>query len=68
MFEYMKWLYSGRIQAEENSQDTPDGSDVDLFSGIYNAVVTLGEQEDARCIDCKIYQPLVLQEETQDWK
>lgn len=63
-----KWLHSWRIQTEENSQDTPDGSDIDLFAGIHNTVVTLSEQEDTCCIDCKIYQPLVLQEETQHWK
>lgn len=63
-----RWLYSWRIQAEDNSQDTPDGSDIDLFSGIYNTVVTISEQEDTRCVDCEIYQPLVLQEKTQHWK
>lgn len=59
---------SWRIQAEKNRKDTPDGSNVDLFASIYHAVVTLSEQEDTNCIDCKIYEPLVLQEKTQHWK
>ncbi len=63
-----KWLPSWRIQAKENRQNTPDGSDIDLLSGINNTVVTLSEQEDTRRVDCKIYEPLVLEEKTQHWK
>ena len=68
MFDNLLSLYSWRIQAEENGQDTPEGSNIDLFSCIYNIVVNLSEQEDTRRVDCKIYQPLILQEKAQHWK
>lgn len=57
-----------RIQAKEDGQHAPHGSDIDLFTGIYDAVIALGEQEHTRGVDGKIHQPLVLQEKTQDWK
>lgn len=55
-----------RIQAEENHQDTPDGPNIDLFTGIHHKVVTLSEEVDAHCIDGKVDQPLVLHEEAQN--
>lgn len=61
-------FYIWRIQTEENSQDTPDGSNINLFAGIYHTIVTLSEEENSGCIDCKIYKPLVLQEKAQHWK
>lgn len=57
--------FTARIQTEENSQNTPDCSNIDLFAGIHHTVVTLSEQEDTSSIDCKIYQPLVLKEKSQ---
>lgn len=68
LFPYLDITRLWRIQAKENSQDAPDGSDIDLFSGIYNSVIALSEQEHTRGIDCKIYQPLILQEKTQHCK
>jgi len=65
---HSKLSHNWRIQTKENCEDTPYGSDIDLFTGIHHIVVTLGEQEDAQCVDCKIYKPLVLQEKTQHWK
>lgn len=56
-----------RIQAEEDHQDTPDGPDVDLFTGIHHKIVPLSEKVDAHCIDGKVDQPLVLHEEPQNY-
>lgn len=62
------WLCIWRIQAKEDGQHTPNGSNIDLFAGIYDTVITLGEQEHTCGVDRKIYQPLVLQEKTQHWE
>lgn len=67
-FPLIAWL-SGkglRIQAEEHHQDTPDGPDVDLFTGIHYKVVAFSKEVDAHCIDGKVNQPLVLHEEPQN--
>lgn len=41
---------------------------MDLFAGIYKAVITLGEQEHTGGVNRKIHQPLVLQEKPQYWE
>jgi len=56
-----------RIQAKENGQHTPDGSDVHFFAGVNHSGVALGEQEDPRRVDSEVHQPLVIQEEAQHW-
>lgn len=61
-------FYSWRIQTKKNCQDTPNGSNIDLFAGIYHTVVTLSKQEDTQSIHCKIHKPLVLQKKPQHWK
>ena len=55
-----------RIQAKEHSQHTPDDTNVDLLAGIHHTVVALGEKKNSRCIDGKINEPLVLNEEPQN--
>lgn len=55
-----------RIQAEENSQHTPDGSNIDLLAGVYHAVVTLSEEVDPRGVYCKVNKPLIFHKEPQN--
>ena len=64
----MRLLGSWRIHTEENGQDTPESSNIDLLASIHHIDVTLSEQEDTHRVDGKIYQPLIFQEEAQHWE
>lgn len=57
------FLKDWRIQAEEHHQNTPDGTNVDLFTGIHHKVIALSEEVDAHWVDGKVNKPLVLHKE-----